>query len=330
MKKMVIAGPCKTKIIDVPMPECGDDQVLVKLKYHGVCMSEHYAWQTARDGNGVDKFGFGHEPVGVAEKVGKNVTHIKEGDRVTGFFGGIAEYAVSEKDIIWKIPDNVSDEDATGEPLACLLSAVSKVPMNFPGEASVAVVGCGYMGCGAISLLKLRGAGKVVAVDIRRESLENALKYGADEAYLVDELPAKYKAFYGGDTTGFDYVMEWGETDDSLNTAIIMTKPCGFLGIGAYHTGEFRKVNMQLANLKAIDMLSTHPRQADLSKKGCERALALLSSGQWNYKDLPVKIYAMDQFDEAHEKIEEKFGKYMKALIDCQRLGGEPVYKNVD
>jgi len=50
---------------------------------------------------------------------------------------------------------------------------------SLPGTV-VAGVGCGYMGCGAISLLKLRGA-YVVAIDIRKESLDNAKKYGADE-----------------------------------------------------------------------------------------------------------------------------------------------------
>ncbi|MBQ7976152.1 MAG: zinc-binding dehydrogenase [Clostridia bacterium] len=328
MKKMFLVGPGKTEIREVPIPEYNDDQVLVKLVYHGVCMSEHYAWEHGEADNGVDN-GFGHEPCGIVEAVGKNVTHVKPGDRVTGLGSNIAEYGVMNKENVYLIPDNVSFEDATGEPLACLLSAVSKVPMTFPGESSVAVVGCGYMGCGAISLLKLRGAGKIVAIDIRKESLENALKYGADEAYLVDELPEKYIADTAN-KNGFDYVMEWGETEESLDIAIRVTKTLGFLGIGAYHTGEPRRVNMQLANVKAIDMLSTHPRDAQKTHKGIEKAMELLSSGQWNYKDLPVKIYPMDKFDQAHAELETKYGKYMKALVDCQSFGTETYLKNAD
>ncbi len=331
MKKMFLVGPGKTEVRDVPMPEFGDDEVLVKLIYHGVCMSEHYSWEHAETGNGIDK-GFGHEPCGVVEAVGKNVTRVKPGDRVTGLGPNIAEYGVMKEKHVYIIPDNVSFEDATGEPLACLLSAVSKVPMTFPGESSVAVVGCGYMGCGAISLLKLRGAGKIVAVDVNKESLKNALKYGADEAYLPEELPEEYVAdrAHPCDGRGFDYVMEWGETADSLNLAIKLTKMLGFLGIGAYHTGELRPIDMQLANVKAIDMLSTHPRDAHRTHKGLEKSMELLSSGQWKYKDLPVKIYPMDKFDQAHEELETKFGKYMKALVDCQNFGTDPYIKNAD
>ncbi len=329
MKKLVVTGPAKTEVIDAEMPTYKDHEVLIKIKYYGVCQSEHYSWLHAKAGNGVN-VGMGHEPMGVVAAVGKNVKKVKVGDRVTGTFsGGIAEYNVAGEEGVFLIPDNVADEDAIGEPLGCLLSAVSKVPMTFPGESSVCVVGCGYMGCGAISLLKLRGAGKIVAVDIRRESLENALRYGADEAYLVDEIPQKYIADCRHYTApeAFDYVMEWGETDDSLNIAIKLTKLCGFLALGAYHTGPSRCVEMQLMNLKALTCVSTHPREWDLLKKGMHNALQLLSSGQWNYQNLPVKIYPMNGFDRAHEELESKYGTYMKAIIDCTKFDGEPVLK---
>lgn len=328
MKKLVMVGPKTSKLIDAPIPEINDDQVLVKMHYCGVCMSEHYAWSTCENGNGIDQ-GMGHEPMGVVEKVGKNVTHVKPGDRVTGMFGGIAEYNVGNKNNVFLVPDNIPDEDAIGEPIACLYSAVSKVPMSMPGETSVAVVGCGYMGCGAISLLKMRGAGRIVAVDIRKECLKDALKYGADEAYLPSELPKGYLADWSNvGAPAFDYVMEWGETEESLDLAIKMTKMCGFLGIGAYHTGGKRAVDVQLLNVKAIDCLSTHPREAKLSQQGLRCALHALSTGQWNYRDLPVKIYPMNQFDKAHEELTSKYGKYMKALINCQMLDGDPYMIN--
>ena len=329
MKKMILTGPARTEIKDAPVPSFGDNEVLVKIKYYGVCMSEHDAWLNAEDGNGADK-GFGHEPMGIVEQVGKAVTKFKVGDRVTGIMrGGIAEYNVANEKCIFKIPDNVADEDAIGEPLACLLSAVNKVPMSFPGETSVAVIGCGYMGCGAISLLKLRGAGKVVAVDIRPECLEDAKRYGADEVYLPHELPEEYLApMSHAGRGGFHYVMEWGETSESLDLAINMTKQLGFLAIGAYHTGGKRLVDVQLLNVKAIDCLSTHPRDFENTLKGVERALALLGSGRWNYQNLPVKVYAIDQFDLAHREIKSKYGKYMKAIIDCTKMGGKPYIIN--
>ncbi len=328
MKKLAVVEPKKCVLIDAPIPEINDDQILVKIKYYGVCMSEHTAWEIAETGNGVDE-GMGHEPMGYVEKVGKNITKVKPGDRVTGLFGqGIAEYNVATEDRVFKIPDNIADEYAVGEPLACMLSAVSKCRNIFPGETSIGVVGCGYMGCAIISLLKLRGAGRIVAVDINEESRKNALMYGADEVYSPDEVPDKYLAPRERPTSGgLDIVYEWAETNESLDLAIRMTKMCGQLCIGAYHTGDKRLVDIQLCGVKAIDMLNTHPRELDLHQKGCQNALDMLSSGKWNYQGFPVKIYPMNKFDDAHEDITKKYGIYMKSLIDCTVFDGEPYIK---
>jgi len=329
MKRVVMTGPKTSTIVEVPDITPKDNEVLIRTRYVGVCMSEHYDWSTASAGSA-----FGHEPMGIIEAVGKNVSGFSAGDRVSGLWGsslpgggGMVEYATAnpETDIIVKIPDNVRDEDAVLEPLACLMSAVSKVrSITMPGS-KVCVVGCGYMGCGAISLLKLRGA-YVVAVDIRKESLENAKKYGADEVYLAEEAKEKFKPDNSTFPPGglFDVVMEWGETEESLDLAINFTSFCGQLCIGSYHTGGKRLVDVQQLNMKAIECLSTHPRENDLNRVGAQNAAELLSSGAWNYKNLPVKVYPMNQFDRAHAELHTKYGSYIKALIDMTKEDGEP------
>lgn len=76
------------------------------------------------------------------------MTEFKEGDRVTGLGGGgYREYIVMEPDKTCRVPDNLKDEDAIVEPLACLLSAAMKMPWTTLGDP-VAVVGAGYMGLG--------------------------------------------------------------------------------------------------------------------------------------------------------------------------------------
>lgn len=324
MKKLIATAPKTTVLREVEEPQIkAATEVKIRVKYCGVCMSEHYAWSTATEGTS-----FGHEPVGVVVEVGDAVTRVKVGDRVSGLFSGNAEYAISDEKNVFVLPDNVSDEEGILEPLACLISAVSKVRIPVVGER-VAVVGCGYMGCGAISLLKMRGA-YVVAVDIRTESVENALKYGADEAYLADELPASCFYLPGGGLNfagkdgGFSLVMEWGETNESLDLAIRMTKQCGQLAIGAYHTGGKRLVDVQMLNVKAIDCLSTHPRERDLSREACNNAIDMFRRGVWSYQHVPTKVYPASRFDEAQADLSNKFGKYLKAVIDFSREDFEP------
>ncbi len=316
MKMLVSTGPKATTLIDVEKPVLpGSRDMLVKVHYCGVCMSEHYAWSTAAPGRS-----YGHEGVGVVEVIGSDVTKFKVGDRVSGLLAGTGEYEILYEDYACKIPDHVTDEQAIIEPLMCLISAVSKVRLPTMGTR-VAVVGCGYMGCGAISLLKLRGA-YVVAVDIRPESLENAKRYGADEVYLPSELPENYTTDQSA-TEGFETVMEWGETEESLDLAIHMTSQCGQLCVGAYHTGGKRLVDVQLLNVRAIDMLSTHPREDYYNRKGIAEAIRLLDEGKWSFCNVPTKIWPITQFDQAHEELPNKFGKYLKSIVDWTKFDGE-------
>jgi len=324
MKQIISVSPMKTELREIPEPQITNlNQVKIKVKYCGVCMSEHYDWSVAEAGKP-----FGHEPVGVVTEVGLSVTKFNIGDRVSGPFSGSAEYAVANESDVFKIPDNVTDTEAILEPLSCLISAVSKVRMTVIGQR-VAVVGCGYMGCGAISLLKKRGA-YVVAVDIKPESLANARMYGADEALLVSELPDNYFYIPGsgldfaGEPGGFPLVMEWGETEESLDLAIRMTRQCGQLAIGAYHTGGKRLVDVQMLNVKAIDCLSTHPREKELNRAAYVSAVAMLSNGSWNFKNVATKVFPACRFDEAQGELPTKFGKFLKAVVTFDGGDFEP------
>ena len=322
MKHIVAVGPKQNVIREMPDPVMNDDQVLIRTKYVGVCMSEHYGWATAKDGDA-----FGHEPLGIIEKVGKNVTGYKVGDRVSGMWGsslpgagGMVEYSVADPkvDCLVVLPENLRDEDLLLEPLACMFSAVSKARVSMPGT-EVCVIGAGYMGCGLISLLKLRGA-YVTAVDIRPESRENAKKYGADEVCTVEEMEQRLADGF----EGFPVVMEWGENDESLGLAVRLTKMCGQLCIGAYHTGPKRLIDMEMLNVRAIECLSVHPHEYHLSVQGAHNAARMLSDGRWQYKNIPTKIYPMNQFDRAQAELETKYGHYMKAIIDMTKEDGEP------
>lgn len=319
MKAVFTIAPKTSVIREVDMPKMDDDSVLIKTKYCGVCYSEHYDWAHSPNGGA-----FGHEPMGVIAAVGKNVKGFEVGDRVSGLWGStlpgagaMVEYAVAnvKHSTIIKLPDNVRDEDLMVEPLSCMFSAASKVKDTMPGTR-VCVVGCGYMGCGAISLLKLRGF-YVVAVDIRESSRQDARTYGADEVYTPEEALEKFRS-------AFSVVCEWGETNESLDLAINLTAECGRLHVGAYHTGPKREVDMQQLGVKAIVMDNTHPREPWLSAVGARNAVRMLGSGEWEYKNIPTMVYPMDQFDRAQEELETKYGHHMKSIINMEMLSGEP------
>lgn len=328
MKAIITTGPMTSEVREIPAPEMNDEQVKIKLKYCGVCYSEHYDWKHNENGGA-----FGHEPLGTIVAVGKNVTGYAVGDRVSGLWGstlpgsgGMTEYAVAnpKTDTVVKLSPGIREEDAVLEPLSCLYSAVSKVRCTLVGTM-VCVVGCGYMGCGAISLLKARGF-YVVGVDIRDSSRRDAARYGADRTMSPEEAIAEFgPENYGeGKINGFEAVMEWGETNESLDTAIRLTRMCGQLCVGAYHTGEKRLVDMQLLNVMAIDLLSTHPREGNLNAQSAVNAGKMLNDGSWNFTGIPTMIYPMDKFDQAQKDLETKYGHFMKSLINMEMDTGEP------
>ena len=188
MKQIIMEGPRQSRIVEVPMPQMNEDQLLVKVIYTGMCHSEFFPWTVAKKGDV-----FGHETVGIIEKIGKNVAGFSVGDRVTGLGGGgYKEYIVMEPQKTVKVPENLAPEDAIAEPLACIMSVAERIDSGKIGDR-IAVVGCGYMGLGLISLLKARGYADIIAVDKRPIALENAKKFGATETYLPEELPETYK-----------------------------------------------------------------------------------------------------------------------------------------
>lgn len=327
MKKLIMSGPRKSQIIDVDIPKISDNEILVKVKYTGMCHSEWYPWTVAKPGEE-----FGHETMGYVADVGRNVKGFKIGDRVTGLGGGgYKEYIVMEPQKTMLIPENIKDEDAIVEPLACLMSVGSRMMPNILDD-EIAVVGTGYMGLGMIALFRAMGYGKIVAVDLREEARENALKYGADEVYHPDELPPYYYLNWknwdspdlkrDGHKTdifhmGFQNVMEFTGTPDGLALAADMTCAHGRLGIGGYHNDALRTVDFKLWNMKALDMINCHERRIEFETELCRRGLDLISKGIWKFTGATNHIYSLEEFDKAQEDMENHTNNFIKGAVKC-------------
>ncbi|MDR1000072.1 MAG: alcohol dehydrogenase catalytic domain-containing protein [Clostridiales bacterium] len=327
MKQIVMTGPRKSKVIDVPEPQIERGELLVKVTYTGMCHSEWYPWSVAREGET-----FGHETVGVVVEAGGDTRGFKAGDRVTGLGGGgYKEYIVMTPDKTVHVPDNLKDEDAIAEPLACLLSAAMKNPIETLGD-SIAVVGAGYMGLGIISLFKSMGYGDIIAVDKREAARANALKFGATKVYAPEELPRNYLMNFdtigAPDLTrdghaadfwslGFKNVVEFTGTEDGLRLSGDLTAAHGRLGIGGYHNDSLRSIDYKLWNFKAITTINCHERRIDYEAGLCQRCMMLLSRGIWKFTGVTNNIYSMEEFDRANEDMSTHANSFIKGAVRC-------------
>ncbi|HEY4282946.1 MAG TPA: zinc-binding dehydrogenase [Chthoniobacterales bacterium] len=192
---------------DIPQPQPGVDEVLVRVKAAGICHSDaHYRAGISR----VDPLPLtlGHEVAGVVEAIGRNVKLFRLGERVclhymatcgtcawcvkgheqfceTGAMigksrdGGYAEFVVMPARSVFQLPDEISFEH--GAIMMCSsatsLHALNKARIQ-PGE-SVAIFGAGGLGMSAIQLAKTLGAGTIFAVDIQPNKLDLAKSLGA-------------------------------------------------------------------------------------------------------------------------------------------------------
>ena len=210
MKVAVMNGIGKMGFTERDIPTPKDDEVLVKLDYVGICGSDLHYYESGAIGDYVVEppFVLGHEPGGVVVEVGKDVKHLKVGDKVAlepgktcghcefckqgkynlcpdvVFFatppvdGVFQEYVAHEADLCFKLPENVSTlEGALIEPLAVGFHAAIQGDAHL-GQKAV-VMGAGCIGLVSMMALKARGVSEVYVVDIMEKRLEKALELGA-------------------------------------------------------------------------------------------------------------------------------------------------------
>ena len=206
----------KLEIRELPIPEPGPGQVLIRMQASGLCHTDIHAAQGDWPVKPTPPFVPGHEGVGIVEAVGARADLHQPGDRVSiawlgsacghcsycisgwetlceaqrnsGYSvdGAWAEYAVADDRYVVTVPDGVSSFDAA--PLTCAgvttFKAV-KVAGIKPGETA-AVFGIGGLGHLALQYARILG-GRVIAVDIENAKLELARELGADHVVNARE-----------------------------------------------------------------------------------------------------------------------------------------------
>ncbi|KAH6999309.1 chaperonin 10-like protein [Ilyonectria destructans] len=126
MKEAIVAKGPSVKIIDSPVPEPNDDQVVIKVVVSGTNPKD---WKAPDIFNVID-VNQGDDIAGIVHTVGANVTEFRPGDRVCAFHqmlapgGSYAEYAVAWAYSVFHLPKKTSFEEAATIPLAALTAVV--------------------------------------------------------------------------------------------------------------------------------------------------------------------------------------------------------------
>lgn len=239
MNRLVVrmTAPRKVEVFSEPIGEPGPHEMVLRMTIAGICRSEMptYLGEASMLLKGPLGFPciidsvpypnvFGHEPTGVVERVGSDVTRFAPGDRVSGVCGGAfaSHVIVSEFAPFVKLPDHVSDLNCLAEPVMCCCNIVRAATP--PEGGALAVVGCGYMGLVTISLLHAYGVRNIAAFDILPDRLAKAKACGADYAFNASDPSAIPEAMKLTGGVGFDRAIELSQNLKGLLTAASLIK----------------------------------------------------------------------------------------------------------
>jgi len=261
MKALLLTQYRRLEVTEIPSPEIGPDDVLVRVQACGICGSDVHGFDGST-GRRVPPLVMGHEAAGLVARVGARVTSFHQGDRVTfdsmiscglcyycrrgqinlcderrvlgvscGEYrqnGAFAEYVAVPQHVVYRLPDSLSFEHAALiEPVSVVFHAVSLTPITL-GDTAV-VVGTGMIGLLVVQALRLAGCGRVFAVDLDARKLELAKKLGADEGFNPSQADVRAEVASRTQGRGADVALEAVGATAPINTAIASLRKGGAL-----------------------------------------------------------------------------------------------------
>ncbi len=263
MKALVLREYNRFTYEDVPVPDPGPEEVLVRVKACGICGSDVHGMDGST-GRRIPPLIMGHEASGLVAGLGPGVDRWAVGDGVTfdstiycgrcdfcrrglinlcdnrrvlgvscGDYrqnGAFAEYVVVPQRILYRIPAGVSFvRAATIEAISIAFHAVGRVPVTLNDTA--VVVGAGMIGLLIVQSLRVAGCGRIVAVDLDSSRLDLARKLGADAVLdpSTCDVRQEVRALTGG--KGADLAFEAVGLGATLQVAIASLRKGGALSL---------------------------------------------------------------------------------------------------
>ena len=328
-KAFYLLKPGELEERECDMPTCGDDEVVVKVEYCGVCGSDVYFYKYGSPDYPQQKFPFilGHEPGGTVIETGKNVKNLQVGDRVavepgyscghcewckkglyhlcpeTKFLsipapnfieGAFRKYISHPAERCFKLADNISTlQGAMIEPLAVGMSGVYRSGVK-SGDIAV-VMGSGCIGLAALQSLRAFGVINTIVVDLQENRLEKARELGAAITINASEKNAVEEIDKITNGRGADFVFETAGSKVTCAQAPFILKRGGTLMIIG-NTGKFefdfqRLIDREMKILTNFRYHDIYPIAIGLVEAGVIDPASVVTD-IFDFKDIPEAFRA--------------------------------------
>lgn len=252
MTKMLagqIVGPRQVAMIELPVPQISDRQILVKVEAGAICGSDLPYFFCDPSYSTVARLSIPLPPTfSLHELVGRvaqsRCQRFNEGDRVLALpqrqHAGLAQYFVSSEDLAVPIPNGPAEHLVVSQPLGTVVHACLKLP-NLLGLTAV-VVGQGPTGQLFTALLRKMGVVQLIAVDLLPERLQVSTRMGATHTLSGDATALLEAVQMITNGKGADLVIEAAGKSETLNLAAKLVRRNGTLlvfGVPQMHSYDF-------------------------------------------------------------------------------------------
>lgn len=346
MKAAVLNGPLDISVKQVPVPQTGPHDVLIKVVNCGICGSDMHSYKTGMYVE-VGQI-MGHEFMGLISKIGSEVTGLKIGDRVTGFSAGFcgtceacqrqqyilcanlfrnstgyglagafAEYVKIENAEVGvnvhKLPDTIDNiTGAMVEPISVGVTAAAQAHVK-PGD-KVVVLGAGMIGNACMQAAKSAGAAQVIVIEVSPKRLEIARMSGADDVFNAgsgDALAWVIEKFgpgphHYGVGGNADVVFEAAGSPVTILQSFDMVRPGG--------TICFVGLPEHTAAIDTTKIVHKMPMIVGSLGGDFGASIKELASGKIKAKHLVTHMFSLDEAAEAFS-VQMQAGETVKVMI---------------
>jgi len=319
MKAAVMKGPRQLVVEEVPKPKPAKEQVLVKMRYCGICGSDLHYYESEHTPPGSI---MGHEWVGEVVSKGAGTTKWSVGDRVwpgvlhsSGWkwrpeygwdraalvrasrvkdMGGYGEYAVYHQDEVAGVPQEVADIEAVmADQAATALGGVRATQLQI-GEGLL-VVGAGPIGLWALRCGQLAGANPICVAEILEGRAEIARRMGADMVVNPTRTKVREEVAELFQGKGPEVVLECAGAPGALQFAFDVTRPGGRIAaIGlSDHPIPISIWNLVIKAIKVYGVI-------DIDFAG---GMEIIRHKKVNCRDFLTDIVPLEKITEAFERL---------------------------
>ena len=344
VKALMLSEYKQLEVTEVPDPECGPNDVLVKVAACGICGSDIHGYDGS-SGRRIPPLIMGHEAAGEVVAVGELVSDFSPGMRVTfdsmvscgvcdfcrkghrnlcdqrrvlgvscGEYrrhGAFAELIAVPQHIVYRLPDSLSYEHAAlVEAVSVAVHAVNRTPHEL-GDSAV-VVGTGMIGLLVVQALKAAGFGKVIAVDLAEEKLKVAADLGADETYLGNDPELIEKIYAATDGKGANVAMEVVGATSTVKTAIEAVRKGGTVTLVGNLSPNV-ELPLQSVVTRELNLLGTCGCNGEYPE-----CISLMEQGRINVEPLISQKIALSDAPSWFERLYEGEAGLMKVVVQPQ------------